>query len=69
MFLTTLPFGFSEATECTWPLRNSSTPHKCPVCDGRGDHMHGFYNECADTTNTARVPCRGCSGQGIIWAR
>ncbi|KKL85131.1 hypothetical protein LCGC14_1957810 [marine sediment metagenome] len=48
-----------EDWEQIWPWR-SSTPHKCPVCEGRGDHMHGFYDECVDTSSTARVSCRAC---------
>lgn len=48
-----------------------STPHRYPVCSGRGLVPHGFYltvNEFA-STNTTPEECRTCKGQGILWSR
>jgi len=41
---------------------------RCPVCDGRGDHMRGFYDGPGPTSTdcTTRVVCKTCRGIGII---
>lgn len=45
------------------------TPHKCPICNGRGIVPGGFYNSTSDTwtSSTTSEPCRQCGGSGIIW--
>jgi hypothetical protein len=35
-----------------------NTPHKCPVCDGKG----GFY-----ISGTMDEECNACKGKGIVW--
>jgi DnaJ-class molecular chaperone len=44
-------------------------PHRCPVCNGRGNLPHGFYNPNPTglSDNTAEVQCRACGGTGIVW--
>lgn len=45
------------------------TPHKCPVCDGRGFVPGGFYGTTTgnwSTGSTATEACRSCVN-GIIW--
>ena len=41
---------------------------RCPVCDGRGDHMRGFYDGPGPTSSggTTRVACRTCNGLTVI---
>jgi len=41
---------------------------RCPVCDGRGDHMRGFYDGPGPTSSdgTTRVTCRTCNGLTVI---
>jgi len=46
------------------------TPHKCPICNGRGIVSNGFYSateECWSTTSADPEKCRSCSGQGVVW--
>ena len=38
-------------------------PYRCPVCDGRGFILAGFY--VLPTINTEQ--CRSCGGEGVIW--
>lgn len=38
---------------------------KCPVCNGRGTVLAGFYEDNA-CLSTKRVPCRACGGKGVI---
>ncbi len=46
-----------------------TTPHVCPVCDGRGVVPQGFYivgwsaSLMGDTEQ-----CRSCEGTGIVWS-
>jgi len=43
------------------------TPHKCPVCGGRGIVPNGFYtSQYGMTSNTAPEQCRSCVN-GIIY--
>ena len=41
------------------------TPHKCPVCGGRGYVGKDFYG-IDDSTGSSEKQCRSCSGSGII---
>ena len=47
------------------------TPHKCPVCDGRGLVPDWFYLTQPGGTPTSSgvgdVTCRSCNGSGIVW--
>jgi RecJ-like exonuclease len=45
------------------------TPHKCPVCEGRGNVLYGFYLDRETQSTDARLnePCRQCGGAGIIY--
>lgn len=50
---------------------NSSIPHLCPVCCGKGLVPHDFYfigNGAwgTTTTDTSPVQCRGCGGTGVV---
>lgn len=38
----------------------TQTPHKCPVCEGRGKVEKGFYDN-------DELTCRSCLGLGVIW--
>ena len=44
-----------------------STPHKCPVCEGRGHVPAGFYARATAMHNTAPETCKACDGAGVIW--
>lgn len=48
------------------------TPHKCPVCDGRGIVPPSFYYTIKGlggvTSNTSPDKCRSCDGRGVIWS-
>ncbi len=50
-------------------VQPAGTPHKCPVCEGRGDHDQMFYAgvDVMGTSNTGRDTCRSCDGKGVIW--
>ncbi len=45
-------------------------PYKCPVCNGTGLVLSGFYNVGIDTvgssTTNVTEKCRSCNGGGII---
>lgn len=44
-----------------------STPHKCPVCDGRGTVAEAPpYSYGASTTGVEQM-CHACGGTGIVW--
>jgi len=48
----------------------SISPHRCPICGGRGFVMCGFYNshntnEWLTTGGTEQ--CRTCNGEGVVW--
>jgi len=45
-----------------------STPHRCPVCGGKGMVPAGFYqtNPYGSIGNTDPETCRACDG-GIVW--
>jgi hypothetical protein len=42
------------------------TPHKCPVCGGRGRVDRSFYG---DTMNASKyLVCQSCHGTGVVWS-
>lgn len=41
-------------------------PHKCPICEGRGKVVGGFYDGNPNPV-CAREECKACSGTGILW--
>lgn len=44
------------------------TPHKCPVCVGRGEVPVGFYGDpLASTSLSDDTTCRSCKGSGVLW--
>jgi hypothetical protein len=46
------------------------TPHKCPICLGRGTVPKGFYSSTGDSwfSDGLFEPCKQCVGTGIIWS-
>jgi DnaJ-class molecular chaperone len=51
-------------------MNGEKTPHRCPVCEGRGQVSYNFYDFAPyATTNASTAPktCRTCNGQGIVW--
>lgn len=56
---------------CSCPLWTPiPTPHRCPVCDGRGNVPYGFYSgQPVGSTTAAPLPepCRSCAGSGLVW--
>jgi len=42
------------------------TPHRCPVCDGRGTVPFNFYSGSTLASNTSPVECRSCAGKGYL---
>jgi len=45
-----------------------ATPHRCPVCEGRGVVAIGFYvGYGAFSTAADPEKCRSCWGSGIVW--
>lgn len=48
------------------PAHRTLTPHKCPICEGRGTVPCNFYDRSATVSNASPVHCRSCI-QGIIY--
>ena len=42
------------------------TPHRCPVCNGSGLVLAGFYSPPA-TSSLSDPMCRSCNGSGVLW--
>ena len=43
-------------------------PYCCPVCNGRGAVLGGFYGGSASTVGLSfEETCRSCKGTGVIW--
>ena len=42
-------------------------PHCCPVCNGSQQVHSTLYQGLGYTTSIGMVPCRSCSGTGIVW--
>ena len=43
------------------------TPHKCPVCEGRGNVPCNFYTRADTASSAANIVCNSCAGVGIIY--
>ena len=43
------------------------TPHKCPICEGRGTVACNFYSCAESGTSATPVQCKACSGSGYLW--
>lgn len=41
-----------------------TTPHKCPVCEGRGSKLR---NNPLNHTSLLPEPCHACKGAGVLW--
>jgi hypothetical protein len=51
----------------TYPSAGAAaTPHRCPVCEGRGFVPAGFYSGSQSTSANPEL-CRSCATTGIIW--
>ena len=46
-----------------------SIPHRCPVCEGRGEvgKKLAQINSILISQKPLRFKCHGCSGTGIVW--
>jgi hypothetical protein len=42
-----------------------ATPHKCPICEGRGTVPVDFYAE--QEVYASRQICKACGGSGLVW--
>ncbi len=42
------------------------TPHRCPVCEGRGQMPVSFYGGVVNDSGST-TPCRACD-KGVVWA-
>lgn len=42
------------------------TPHRCPVCEGRGTVAQDFYPG-PEAEIGFRHQCRSCKGEGVLW--
>lgn len=49
-----------------------ATPHRCPVCQGRGLMPYSFYHPATPGTSSANMTfdetCHSCGGVGILWS-
>lgn len=59
-------------TESMRKVQYARTPHKCPVCEGRGMVPSTFYQSTAAdgtgaTSSLGTETCRTCGGTGIVW--
>lgn len=46
------------------------TPHRCPICYGRGIVPVGFYSTTEmlwSAGSTGPETCRACKGTGVLW--
>ncbi len=43
-------------------------PHKCPVCDGRGEVSFNFYYVSDGPSPDNHKKCRSCKGEGVLWS-
>jgi len=44
----------------------TTTPHCCPICQGRGEVPPGFYIGSVFTRAISET-CRTCQGTGVLW--
>lgn len=71
------PVHFCTSNPCPichpacFPPPPARTPHRCPVCEGRGNVPAGFYEDGgfseSMTAEPRREPCRSCI-QGVVWS-
>lgn len=69
------PRGFAPPTGYVEPplyYGQGQTPHRCPVCVGKGIVPNGFYLRTSDvmeytTSDATPETCRACSGTGLLW--
>lgn len=61
------PFPYRWETRWS-PIGGEKTPHKCLVCDGRGEVQAGVYqfNQAGNTLSGPET-CRSCNGLGYVW--
>ena len=65
----TLPhpyWGYGFRPHPPAPLPARPAPHKCPVCEGRGDMPAGFYRRQITSNDTKPEKCKSCYGTGVI---
>jgi DnaJ-class molecular chaperone len=51
-------------------VSNDSTPHRCPICYGKGKVPYEFYSMRGQeqwTTDAIPQKCRSCNGTGIVF--
>ena len=48
-------------------LDMNQAPHRCPVCDGRGQVQFNPAMPFTDGTSAGPWPCKPCNGTGIVW--
>ena len=59
------------AVRCTCSPKIESEPHKCPVCEGRGEVKQTTYTSTTaglveNHATHATVTCHGCNGKGWV---
>jgi hypothetical protein len=55
-------------SSATWVVPVPQTPHKCPVCEGKGSVAEDFYPPDDRMHHSeGRYMCRSCWGAGILW--
>lgn len=51
---------------CVHSSSTQKTPHRCPICNGRGLVANNFYNNFGSSTDASDIECRSCV-RGIIY--
>ena len=74
-----LPPSIGMCEKCGWviyqnpphfcPVKIDHIPYKCPICNGSGAVLGGFYLGTGGTSASDKTmePCRSCNGTGVIW--
>jgi hypothetical protein len=56
---------------CVTGYQASKAPHRCPVCEGKGNVPNGFYSaigvEVWSSSSIMPEACRSCDGTGVVW--
>ena len=53
-----------------WKACGCGKSHACPICDGTGQVLAGFYIIGNSTTGfSTPETCRSCCGVGIVWEK
>lgn len=69
---------FPECKSCEWnqeleyTVTQTTIAQKCPICEGRGNVYHGFYehsNPVYGTGGLLTEVCRNCAGTGILYVK